>query len=252
VTRWKLTLEYDGGPFVGWQRQALGESVQQTLEQAIGQMTGESVGVHGAGRTDAGVHALGMAAHVDIAKALTAHRLREGVNALVRPAPISVLEVEPVADDWHARFSCTGRRYLYRILSRRAPPAVERGKVWHIALPLDVEAMAEGAAKLVGRHDFTTFRSAHCQSDSPVKSLDRLDIERVGDEVHVHAAARSFLHHQVRSMTGCLAMVGRGQWSPDDIGAALAARDRAALGLNAPPEGLYFVEAIYAGTPSSP
>jgi len=250
VTRWKLTLEYDGGPFVGWQRQALGESVQQTLEQAISQMTGESVTVHGAGRTDAGVHALGMAAHVDIAKPLTPHRLREGVNALVRPAPISVLEVEPVADDWHARFSCTGRRYLYRILNRRAPPAVKRGKVWHVALPLNVEAMAEGAAKLVGRHDFTTFRSAHCQSDSPIKKLDELRIERVGDEVHIHAAARSFLHHQVRSMTGCLAMVGRGQWSPDDIATALEAKDRAELGLNAPPEGLYFVEATYAGTPS--
>jgi tRNA pseudouridine38-40 synthase len=250
VTRWKLTLEYDGEPFVGWQRQALGESVQQTLEQAICKMTSETVAVHGAGRTDAGVHALGMAAHVDIAKTLTPHRLREGINALVRPAPISVLEVEPVADDWHARFSCTGRRYLYRILNRRAPPAVERGKVWHIALPLDVEAMAAGAAKLVGRHDFTTFRSAHCQSDSPVKTLDSLRVERVGDEVRVRAAARSFLHHQVRSMTGCLAMVGRAQWSPDDIAAALEARDRAALGLNAPPQGLYFVEALYAGTPS--
>lgn len=250
MTRWKMILEYDGGQFVGWQRQALGESVQQTLEQAISKMTGETVAVHGAGRTDAGVHALGMAAHVDIAKALTPHRLREGVNALVRPAPISVLEVEPVADDWHARFSCTGRRYLYRILNRRAPPAVERGKVWHIALPLEVDAMSEGAAKLLGQHDFTTFRSAHCQSDSPVKTLDELRIERVGDEVHVHAAARSFLHHQVRSMAGCLAMVGRGQWRPHDIAAALDARDRAALGLNAPPQGLYFVEATYAGTPS--
>ena len=245
MTRWKLTLEYDGGPFVGWQRQALGDSVQQTLEQAIGKMTGETVAVHGAGRTDAGVHALGMAAHVDIAKTLTAHRLREGVNALVRPAPVSVLEVEPVADDWHARFSCTGRRYFYRILSRRAPPAVERGRVWHIASPLDVAAMAEGAAHLIGTHDFTTFRSVHCQSDSPVKTLDELRLERSGDEVHIHAAARSFLHHQVRSMTGCLAMVGRGQWRPDDIAAALAARDRAALGLNAPPQGLYFAEAIY-------
>ena len=251
MTRWKLIVEYDGGPFVGWQRQALGESVQQTLEQAIGQMTGETIAVHGAGRTDAGVHALGMSAHVDIAKPLTPHRLREGVNALVRPAPVSVLEVEPVADDWHARFSCTGRRYLYRVLDRRAPPAVKRGRVWHIALPLDVAAMAEGAAHLVGTHDFTTFRSAHCQSDSPVKTLDRLEIDRVGHEVHIHAAARSFLHHQVRSMAGCLAMVGRGQWSPGDIAIALEAKDRAALGLNAPPQGLYFVEALYAGTPST-
>ena len=154
--------------------------------------------------------------------------------------------MEPVADDWHARFSCTGRRYLYRILARRAPPALERGKVWHLAVPLDVEAMQAGAMQLVGRHDFTTFRSAHCQSDSPVKTLDRLEVERVGEEIHVTAAARSFLHHQVRSMVGCLALVGRGQWAPDDIRKALEAKDRAALGFNAPPEGLYFVEATYA------
>jgi len=198
-----------------------------------------------AGRTDAGVHALAMSAHADIAKALTPHRLRDGVNALVRPDPISVLSVEPVADDWHARFSCTSRRYVYRILNRRAPPALDRGKVWHVAVPLDVEAMKAGAAQLVGRHDFTTFRSAHCQSDSPVKTLDKLEVERAGEEIHLHAAARSFLHHQVRSMVGCLALVGRGQWTPDNIGQALAAKDRAALGFNAPPDGLYFVEATY-------
>ena len=245
MTRWRLTIEFDGGPFVGWQRQAYGESVQQTLERAIGQMTGETVAVHGAGRTDAGVHALAMEAHVDVAKPLTEHRLREGINALVRPAPVSVLEVERVADDWHARFSCTGRRYLYRILNRRAPPALERGKLWHIGAPLDVEPMAEGAARLVGNRDFTTFRSVHCQSASPVKTLDRLTVERVGEEIHVRAEARSFLHHQVRSMVGCLALVGRGSWSPDDISAALDAKDRRALGLNAPPEGLYFVGASY-------
>ena len=245
MTRWRLTVEYDGGPFVGWQRQALGESVQGVLERAIGQMTSAPATVHGAGRTDAGVHALAMEAHVDIAKPLTEHRLREGLNALVRPALVSVIEVEQVADDWHARHSCTGRRYLYRILNHRAPPALLRGKVWHIGAPLDLDAMAEGADKLLGTHDFTTFRSVHCQSASPVKTLDELSVERVGDEVHVHAAARSFLHHQVRSMVGCLAMVGRGQWSPEDIGAALAARDRTALGLNAPPEGLYFVSATY-------
>ncbi|HXG99469.1 MAG TPA: tRNA pseudouridine(38-40) synthase TruA [Sphingomicrobium sp.] len=245
MTRWRLTVEYDGGPFVGWQRQAFGESVQETLERAIGRMTGEQVTVHGAGRTDAGVHALAMEAHVDVAKSLSEHRLREGINALVRPSPVSVLAVARVAEDWHARFSCSGRRYRYRILNRRAPPAVDRGKVWHIAAPLDVEAMVEGAALLVGLHDFTTFRSAHCQSKDPVKSLNLLRVERVGEEVHVTAAARSFLHHQVRSMVGCLALVGRGRWSPGDIGEALAARDRAALGLNAPPEGLYFVEARY-------
>ncbi len=245
MTRWRLTVEYDGGPFVGWQRQAYGESVQQTLERAIGRMTGERVAVHGAGRTDAGVHALAMEAHVDIAKPLTEHRLREGLNALVRPAPMSIIEVAQVADDWHARHSCTGRTYLYRILNHRAPPALLRGKVWHIGAPLDLDAMAEGAAKLLGTHDFTTFRSVHCQSASPLKTLDELTVERVGDEVHIHAAARSFLHHQVRSMVGCLAMVGRGQWSPHDIAQALAARDRTALGLNAPPEGLYFVSASY-------
>ena len=245
MTRWRLTSVFDGGPFVGWQRQAYGESVQQTLERAIGQMTGETVAVLGAGRTDAGVHALAMEAHVDVAKPLTEHRLREGINALVRPAPVSVLEVERVADDWHARFSCTGRRYLYRILNRRAPPALERGKLWHIGAPLDVEPMAEGAARLVGNRDFTTFRSVHCQSASPVKTLDRLTVERVGEEIHVRAEARSFLHHQVRSMVGCLALVGRGSWSPDDISAALDAKDRRALGLNAPPEGVYVVGASY-------
>jgi tRNA pseudouridine38-40 synthase len=186
-----------------------------------------------------------MAAHVDLAKAVTEHRLREGINALVRPHPISVIAVEPVPDDWHARFSCIGRKYLYRILNRRSPPALDRGRVWHIAVPLDVAAMAEGAAMLVGRHDFTTFRSVHCQSDSPLKTLDRLDVKRVGEEIHVEAAARSFLHHQVRSMVGCLALVGRGQWRPDDIRRALEARDRAELGLNAPSDGLYFVEAVY-------
>jgi tRNA pseudouridine38-40 synthase len=208
-------------------------------------MTSSDVTVHAAGRTDAGVHALAMEAHVDISKPLTEHRLREGINALVRPAPVSVLEVAQVADDWHARFSCTGRRYLYRILNHRAPPALLRGKVWHMGAPLDLDAMTDGASKLLGSHDFTTFRSAHCQSASPLKTLDELRVERVGDEVHIHAAARSFLHHQVRSMVGCLGMVGRGQWSPQDIAIALEAKDRAALGLNAPPGGLYFVSASY-------
>ena len=245
MTRWRLTIEYDGGPFIGWQRQGHGPSVQQTLEEALQRMTGKPAQVLAAGRTDAGVHALAMAAHVDVMTSLTPHRLREGLNALVRPQPISVLEVATVANDWHARFSCIGRRYRYRILNRGAPPALDSGRVWHMAMPLDVAAMQAGAAQLVGRHDFTTFRSAHCQSDSPVKTLDRLEVSRVGDEVHVEAAARSFLHHQVRSMVGCLAMVGRGQWEPEDIGRALEARDRAALGFNAPPQGLYFVAAIY-------
>ena len=245
MTRWRLTVEFDGGPFMGWQRQDHGPSVQETLEQALFRMTGELASVHAAGRTDAGVHGLAMAAHVDVVKTLTEHRLREGLNALVRPAPVSVTAVEPVADDWHARFSCVGRRYLYRILNRRAPPALDKGKVWHVPVALDVEAMAAGAAHLVGRHDFTTFRSVHCQSQSPVKTLDALTVERAGEEIHIRAAARSFLHHQVRSMVGCLALVGRGRWTPDDVRKALEAKDRQALGLNAPPEGLYFVEAVY-------
>ena len=230
---------------MGWQRQDHGPSVQQTLENALFRMTGETVTLHAAGRTDAGVHALAMTAHVDVAKPLTEHRLREGVNALVRPAPVSVTSVEQVADDWHARFSCIGRRYLYRILNRRAPPALDKGKVWHVPIALDAETMAEGARYLVGRHDFTTFRSVHCQSQSPVKTLDSLMVERVGEEIHIRAAARSFLHHQVRSMVGCLGLVGRGRWTPEDVRLALEAKSRQALGLNAPPDGLYFVEAIY-------
>ena len=245
MTRWKLILEWDGTPFMGWQRQDHGPSVQAALERAAAAMTGESVTAHAAGRTDAGVHALGMAAHVDIGKEVTPHRLREGLNALLRPDPVAVLAAEPVADDWHARFSCIGRRYLYRIANRRAPLTVDAGRAWRIGPPLDVAAMQAGAAYLVGHHDFTTFRSVQCQSDSPVKTLDRLDVERVGEEIHIHTAARSFLHHQVRSMTGCLALVGLGRWTPDDVRRALEARDRAALGLNAPPEGLYFVEALY-------
>lgn len=246
MTRWRLTVEYDGTPFVGWQRQDQGPTVQQVLEEALERMSGHRSAFIAAGRTDAGVHALAMPVHVDIARDITPHRLREGLNALVRPHPVSVIEAMVVADDWHARFSCTGRRYRYRMLNRHAPPALDRNRVWHIAAPLDVEAMRQAAQHLVGRHDFTTFRSVHCQSASPVKTLDRLDVEPAADgEIHVIAESRSFLHHQVRSMTGCLAMVGRGQWSPDDMAGALAARDRSALGFNAPPAGLYFVGATY-------
>ncbi len=247
MTRWRLTIEFDGGPFMGWQRQDHGPSVQETLEQALFRMTGELATLHAAGRTDAGVHALAMTAHADVARTLTEHRLREGLNALVRPAPVSVTSVEKAPDEWHARFSCIKRRYLYRILNRRAPPALLKGKVWHVPVTLDASAMAAAARRLVGRHDFTTFRSVHCQSQSPVKTLDLLSVEQSGEEIHVRAEARSFLHHQVRSMVGCLALVGRGRWTADDVGAALEARDRQALGLNAPPEGLYFVEAIYPG-----
>lgn len=245
MSRWKLILEWDGSPFMGWQRQPHGPSVQSTLEEAVRRMSGEAVTIHAAGRTDAGVHALAMAVHFDLRKTIAPQRLVEGLNALVRPAPIAVLAAEPVANDWHARFSCFGRRYLYRIAERRPPLALDRGRAWRIPRPLNLAAMREAAAHLIGHHDFTTFRSAHCQSASPMKSLDRLEMERLGDEIHVHAAARSFLHHQVRSMVGCLALVGQGKWSPGDMMAARDARDRAALGFNAPPEGLYFAGAYY-------
>jgi tRNA pseudouridine38-40 synthase len=245
MTRFRLTVEYDGRPFMGWQRQAHGPSVQQAIEDAVATITGEEVTLHAAGRTDAGVHALAMAAHVDIEKEITPFRLMEAINALLKPQPVAILVCEIVPDDWHARFSCLGREYLYRIVNRRAPLALEVGHAWRIARPLDAHAMHAAAQVLVGLHDFTTFRSAHCQAASPLKTLDRLHVRREGDQVMVEAAARSFLHHQVRSMVGCLAMVGQSQWTADDLAAALEARDRAALGLNAPPDGLYFVAARY-------
>jgi len=245
MTRFRLTVEFDGAPFMGWQRQAHGPSVQQALEEAVERVTGETVVSHAAGRTDAGVHALAMTAHVDVEKAITPFRLMEGVNALIRPNPIAILACEIVPGDWHARFSCIGREYLYRISNRRAPLTLDRGRAWRIARDLDADAMHDAAQVLVGLHDFTTFRSAHCQAESPVKTLDRLDVRREGNEVLIEAAARSFLHHQVRSMVGCLAMVGQGQWTKADLKAALEAADRAALGLNAPPDGLYFVRARY-------
>jgi tRNA pseudouridine38-40 synthase len=245
VTRFRLTVEYDGGPFMGWQRQAHGPSVQQAIEEAVEAITGEQVVLHSAGRTDAGVHAMAMAAHCDIEKPITAFRLSEGLNARLRPLPVAVLKADAVADDWHARFSCIGRRYVYRIVNRRTPLALERGHAWQVAVPLDAEAMHEAAQMLVGLHDFTTFRSVQCQAESPVKTLDRLDVRRIGAAIEIEAAARSFLRHQVRSMVGCLQLVGRGKWSAADLKAALEARDRAALGLNAPPEGLYFAAAVY-------
>jgi tRNA pseudouridine38-40 synthase len=245
VTRFRLLVEYDGRPFMGWQRQAHGPSVQQAVEEAIQAITHEQVTLHAAGRTDAGVHALAMTAHVDVEKPITAHRLADGTNAKLRPLPVAILSAEPVRDDFHARFSCIGRRYLYRIANRRAPLALEAGRAWRVPAPLDAEAMNDAAQVLVGRHDFTTFRSAHCQSDSPVKTLERLTVTRHGETIEIEAAARSFLHHQVRSMVGCLELVGRGKWTKADLQAALAAADRAALGFNAPPDGLFFVEALY-------
>jgi tRNA pseudouridine38-40 synthase len=230
---------------MGWQRQAHGPSVQQAIEEALETITGETAILHAAGRTDAGVHALAMAAHVDVGRPIAPFRLSEGLNARLRPLPVAILEATVAADDWHARFSCVGRRYLYRIVNRRAPLALEAKRAWQVGVPLDAGAMDEAAQSLVGLHDFTTFRSAHCQSESPVKTLDRLAVRREGDAILIEAAARSFLHHQVRSMVGCLQLVGRGKWNAADLTAALEARDRAALGLNAPPHGLYFVEAVY-------
>lgn len=247
MTRFSLTVEYDGRPFVGWQRQSEGASVQGSIERALFEVTGEAAAVHAAGRTDAGVHATAMRAHVDVAKPLAPFRLMEALNARLRPDPVAILDCRVVADDWHARFSCIQRAYVYRIVCRRAPLTHELGLAWRVPQELDAGAMAEGAARLVGRHDFTTFRSAHCQADSPMRTLDRLTVERDGDRIAIHAAARSFLHHQVRSMVGCLAMVGQGKRTPDDLVGILAARDRAALWLNAPPDGLYFVGANYPG-----
>lgn len=232
---------------MGLQRQAHGPSVQQAVEDAAHAVTGEDAIMHAAGRTDAGVHALAMRAHIDVDKPIAPFRLMEALNAHLRPDPIAVLDCEVVTDDWHARFSCTGRSYIYRIANRRAPLTLERGKAWQVAKPLDADAMHRAAQHLIGLHDFTTFRSAHCQSASPVKTLDRLSVRREGENVIIEAAARSFLHHQVRSMVGCLALVGLGRWREDQVAEALAAKDRAALGLNAPPDGLYFAGAEYPG-----
>ncbi|HJO64281.1 MAG TPA: tRNA pseudouridine(38-40) synthase TruA [Sphingomonas sanguinis] len=245
MTRFALTVEFDGRPFMGWQRQSHGPSVQQALEDAVHAVTAERTAVHAAGRTDAGVHGLAMRAHVDIAKAIAPFRLMEAINARIRPNPVAVLDCMTVPDDWHARFSCIRRSYEYRIVNRRAPLTHEAGLAWQVPQPLDEVAMADAAARLVGRHDFTTFRSVHCQADSPVRTLDLLSVEREGARLYIRAAARSFLHHQVRSMVGCLALVGMGRWSPDDVEAALVARDRAQLGLNAPSDGLFFVAADY-------
>lgn len=249
TTRYALTIEFDGTPFQGLQRQPHGPSVQQSLEDAITRVTGEEATLHSAGRTDTGVHALAMRSHVDIAKPMDPFRLSEALNAHLRPAPIAITHCEVVADDWHARFSCTRRSYVYRILNRRAPLTLAKNRVWQVVPDLDADAMREGAKALVGRHDFTTFRSVQCQSRDPVKTLDRLDVEvcdtELGREILIHAEARSFLHHQVRSMVGCLKLVGQGSWQPARIARALAARDRQELGLNAPPHGLYFVAATY-------
>jgi tRNA pseudouridine38-40 synthase len=245
VTRFALTVEYDGRPFMGWQRQDHGPSVQAAIERAAKEILQEDVTVHAAGRTDAGVHALGMRAHLDVTRTITPFRLMEALNARLRPDPVAILDCEVVPDDWHARFSCLARHYEYRIICRRAPLTWEKGLAWRVPQELDAAAMHDAAQILVGRHDFTTFRSAHCQSDSPVKTLDRLDVVRDGVRISIFASARSFLHHQVRSMVGCLELVGQSKWSKGNLKAALDAADRTALGFNAPPDGLYFLGADY-------
>lgn len=245
MPRYKLTVEYDGGGLVGWQRQAIGLSVQEVLETAIERFCGVAVTVQGAGRTDAGVHAMAQVAHIDLPREAEPQVIRNALNFHARPVAVTVLAVEPVPDTFDARRSARERVYLYRVLNRRPPPALDRGRVWHVGTPLDAAAMQEGARFLIGRHDFTTFRDSLCQAKSPVKTLDRLDVRRVGEEIHIEARARSFLHHQVRNMVGTLKLVGAGKWRVADVATALAACDRRLGGPTAPPEGLYLVEVIY-------
>jgi tRNA pseudouridine38-40 synthase len=245
MPRYRLTIEYDGTGLCGWQRQANGPSAQQALETAVERFCGKRVTVFGAGRTDAGVHALGQTAHLDLARETSGEVLRGAVNHYLRPLAISVLTADGAPADFDARLSARLRVYRYRILNRRAPPALDRGRVWHVPPPLDVEAMQEGARHLIGRHDFSTFRDSLCQARSPVKTLDGLEVSRVGSEIRIEARARSFLHRQVRNMVGTLELVGLRRWPPEAVAAALAARDRRAGGPTAPAEGLYLVEICY-------
>lgn len=244
MMRFRVTIEFDGRPFAGWQRQHNSASVQGAIEAAIHALSGETVAVTGAGRTDAGVHAAAMVAHFDLERPMTPFRLVEALNALMKRHPIAILDCVE-APGFHARFDCIGRSYRYVIVNRRAPLTWQAGLAWRVPAALDADAMHAAAQRLVGRHDFTTFRSTACQSASPVKTLDRLAVQRCGGEIIIEAAARSFLHHQVRSMAGCLKLVGQGKWTADDMQAALEARDRTRLGLNAPPDGLTFMAAIY-------
>lgn len=245
MPRYRLDIEYDGGPFRGWQSQANGPSVQDAVERAIEKFCGQQVRIAAAGRTDTGVHATGQVAHVDLDKAWPARTVAEAINAHLVPEPVTILKATLVDDEFHARFSAVGRRYLYRILHDRNAPALERGRVWWVKKRLDVEAMAQAAQALIGQHDFTTFRDAQCQAQSPVKTLDVAEVAIAGEEVHLRFEARSFLHRQVRSMTGSLVEVGLGRWKPEDLGASLAAADRTRCGTVAPPEGLYLTGVAY-------
>lgn len=245
MPRYKLTIEYDGRPFRGWQIQEHEPTVQGSLERASKALTGQFIRVHGAGRTDAGVHARGQVAHVDLPKEMRADRVRDALNAHLRPDPIGVLQAEEVADDFEARFSAIKRHYLYRIINRRPDLALDAGHAWRIPQLLNVDAMDAAAKRLLGKHDFTTFRATECQAKSPEKTLDQLDVIRDGDHVHIKTSARSFLHNQVRSMVGSLVWVGSGRWSADNLQAALEAKDRTACGPVAPPDGLYLMQVDY-------
>jgi tRNA pseudouridine38-40 synthase len=245
MPRYKLIIEYDGSPFCGWQYQDNAPSVQRAIMVAVEAFSGEKVMVQGAGRTDAGVHALGQVAHFDLASERPPDTIRDALNAHLRPQPVAILSAEKVADNFDARRSAVRRHYLYRIANRRPDLALDRGRAWRVPRRLDDAAMHVAAQRLTGKHDFTTFRSTECQANSPEKTLDRLDVSRVAGEIHISATARSFLHNQVRSMVGSLVQVGDGKWSPDDLAAALEARDRAACGPVAPPEGLYLVRVDY-------
>ncbi|MEI1247181.1 tRNA pseudouridine(38-40) synthase TruA [Rhizobium aouanii] len=247
MPRFRMTVEYDGGPYVGWQRQENGPSVQGAIEAAMLSLTGETVSVRGAGRTDSGVHAMGQVIHADLSKEWSSYQLQNALNAHLRLAGerVSILDVEAAPEFFDARFSALRRHYLYRIVSRRAPLALEAGKAWWVPKVLDHEVMHAAAQRLVGRHDFSTFRAAHCQANSPVRTLDRLDVTRSGELIEIRATAQSFLHNQIRSFAGTLKLAGEGKWTPEDVEAALEARDRKACGPVAPPDGLYFMQVDY-------
>lgn len=245
MARYKLTIEYDGGPFCGWQRQAHDLSVQQVLEEAIEKLSGERVSVQAAGRTDAGVHATGQVVSFDLARARDPFKIREALNFHTKPHPVAIVAAEAVPDSFEARFSALARHYEYRILNRRARPALAEGKVWHVPVSLDVGLMQDAAQRILGRHDFTTFRASECQANSPLRTLDVFEVQRVGDVISIVASARSFLHSQVRSMVGSLKLVGEGRWTPEAFRAALDARDRARCGPLAPPDGLYLTRVDY-------